>query len=726
MRAKPAVNGFIGTALQSAVAVVVIGATSAAFAISFAAIVYRGPLEPHLGHGIGLALLGAVFMGLAGSVLFSYRGTICQPQDVTAILLAGAAASLAAGSRAASGDTLWPTVLGLIIVAPFVTGTLTYLAGRLRAGDLARVIPFPVTGGFLAASGYMLLFGALSMSLGSELSDRGLVALADPELFGDWVPWVAAGAAMMAVTRATGSSMVMPLGLVVILVVFYGGLALSGTGLAAAQAAGLMLGPFHAEGLLPTDAPALLVRADWALIATQAPTLVAIAGLTILGTLLNSTGTEMALERDLDIAQDLRATGLANVAGGLGGGLSGFQLLGATLFATRVGLTGPAAGIAAAAGSAIVLVFGSDLLELLPRGLFAALVSFLGLNLLFDWLWDERRRLSPGDYAIVWLILLVAAFAGFIVAFALGMMVAALVFILSYSRLDVLRMRSTAAERRSRVERGDDALRRLAREGSAAVILELNGYLFFGTADRLARRVGDELSVSDPPARIIVDFSRVHGLDASAVFALIKIGKLCRRQNVTLVFSGMSEELRATYLRRAGPDEKARIAEALDDALEDYEETLLGGADGLSPGEDRAGGLAATLTAALDRGDAPDALSRVTLAPGEVLLAEGSNSDDAFILLSGNLRAEIATDEGERLRVARFQPGALIGEIAYFAGSPRTATILAETESELLCIVPGALAEAAPELADLFHRTAATHLARRLGRTTRLLREAGI
>lgn len=401
--------------LRGLVALIVIGATSAAFVISFAAIVYNGPLAPYLGPGLGLALFGAVLMGLAGAAFFTYRGTVCQPQDINVILLASTVSALVAEQNGGNTADLWPTVLAVVITAPLAVGLITYLAGCLRVGLLARVIPYPVIGGFLAASGYMLISGALSMTIGENLGDGGLSTLTVPGLMVNWVPWLGAGLAMLALARLTGSKLIMPLGLIVITGAFYLALELTGTTLEAAREAGYMLGPFQQDGLLPRGVPQLLTQADWSAVLAQAPAYLAISGLTILGVFLNSTGTEMALDRELDIGKDLRATGISNFAGGLGGGLPGFQILGQTLFASRLGLTGPAAGLSAASGAALVLILGGSFLEYLPAGLFAAVISFLGFDLLIQWIWYERRRLSFGDYGIVWLILVSAAVIGFLV-----------------------------------------------------------------------------------------------------------------------------------------------------------------------------------------------------------------------------------------------------------------------------------------------------------------------
>ncbi len=180
-----------------------------------------------------------------------------------------------------------------------------------------------------------------------------------------------------------------------------------------------------------------------------------VALLTILGTLLNATGLELALTRDLDLEKDLRATGIANIAGALGGGMPGYQMIPHTLLGQRMGLRSVLPGLSAAAGCLLIFIYGATLLSALPAGLFVAVIAYLGLDLLITWLWVRRRQFSLTDYALVLLILAVAATIGFFEALGIGILAAAAMFIVSFARVNVVRLRSTLASRRSLVERGE-------------------------------------------------------------------------------------------------------------------------------------------------------------------------------------------------------------------------------------------------------------------------------
>ena len=76
--------------------------------------------------------------------------------------------------------------------------------------------------------------------------------------------------------------------------------------------------------------------------------------------------------------------------------------------------------------------------------------------------------------------------------------------------------------------------------------------------------------------------------------------------------------------------------------------------------------------------------------------------------------------------VAQIRPGSVIGEMAYYTGRGRSADIVADGAAELLRIDMKRLAEmedAHPGVAAGFHKLIARHMARRLSRTTMLLRD---
>jgi signal transduction histidine kinase len=74
---------------------------------------------------------------------------------------------------------------------------------------------------------------------------------------------------------------------------------------------------------------------------------------------------------------------------------------------------------------------------------------------------------------------------------------------------------------------------------------------------------------------------------------------------------------------------------------------------------------------------------RVSLAAGEVLFDEGSEGDEAYVVESGELEI-LKRSRNREIRVATSGAGAVIGEMAILQATPRTATVRAVEDSNLV------------------------------------------
>ncbi len=78
---------------------------------------------------------------------------------------------------------------------------------------------------------------------------------------------------------------------------------------------------------------------------------------------------------------------------------------------------------------------------------------------------------------------------------------------------------------------------------------------------------------------------------------------------------------------------------------------------------------------------------------GEVLVRQGDTGDSLFVILSGRARVE-SKDEQDRVTVlAHIPPGDFFGEMSLLTGERRSASVLAEEETEVVVVDKNALAE---------------------------------
>jgi glutaminase len=66
---------------------------------------------------------------------------------------------------------------------------------------------------------------------------------------------------------------------------------------------------------------------------------------------------------------------------------------------------------------------------------------------------------------------------------------------------------------------------------------------------------------------------------------------------------------------------------------------------------------------------------------GDVIIEAGADADELFLLGRGRVSVFVGAD-GSRRRLATFSPGMVFGEMALFDRSPRSATIIADSEVE--------------------------------------------
>ena len=224
----------------------------------------------------------------------------------------------------------------------------------------------------------------------------------------------------MVVSRTVRARYALPLAVITTLAGFFVFLAITPTRLSDVRDAGLLLGPFPTEGLLQGYDLALLEHIDWPLVLQEGPMILSVAGMVILGGMLNLHGLHHVTRESVDLDNDLKAIGVLNAVSSAAGGLVGYPAISTTILGWRLGLKGIAAAVSASLVCVSLALFGTDVLALLPKGLFAAIVAYLGFDLLYSWLWLEWKRLAFWDFAIVVGILVAAAAIGILEALALG------------------------------------------------------------------------------------------------------------------------------------------------------------------------------------------------------------------------------------------------------------------------------------------------------------------
>lgn len=709
-----------------AVAGIICGLLSAIMSIGAASLVVAAELWDFVSLLIGVTLLSAAVLNLTFSLLGPMKGTVATVQTIPCVAVGAVVGATAAGMSAADGN-VFLTVMLAAALSTLICGIGMMLLGVFRLGEIVRFIPFPVVGGFLAGTGWLILLGGLGIVLAAPASIGIFTTVPEPAALmrlgfaGVFV------VALVAAMRRYQSPLVLPAVVFVGVAVFNGIRLVAGATEAEIHAADWVIELPAGTDIWHGFRWPLLGEIHWPAVATGLLHSPALLVLTAIGLLLNTSAIELQRNEDVDLSRDLRSEGIANALSGILGGLPGFKSVAPTLIADHLGTDNRWVGIIAAATLLGVLIFGTHLLDIFPTFVFGGILIWLGGSLMVEWLIRQTRQIGRWDIAIITLIFVAIAAYGFDVGLLAGLIAAVLLFIYQYSQVDIVRHEMTGAEYRSGVVARPGSS---DRNGAEILIVQLSGFLFFGTANRFRLRIQERMKEIGAQGRgfLLVDFQQVTGIDSSATNSFVRLGQTAAATGIAIVLTGLDAGARSALL--GGREDSGKVAifhtePDLESGVRWCEDVQLA-TDGNAADEGRS--LDWTLARLIDDRGAADTVSRycerTIVAPGTTLAVQGAVSSDIFIIESGTASVEIADGRGKPVHVATVGPGDFIGEIAFYLGEERSASVVAKDEIVVWRLSSEAIArlqDEAPEAALQFHRAMAEVLSRRLALTSRRL-----
>ncbi|MEM9204060.1 MAG: SulP family inorganic anion transporter [Actinomycetota bacterium] len=674
--------------LQTTAGVVSVASIEAAFAISLAALIVSDVSPDGLPRLMGSLLVGSALVAVIAGLCSSLPGTIATAQDTPVVLLAAVVAPLIATVDPANQAA---TVLVFVGLSGVFTGVVALALGAARLGYLVRFLPTPVLDGFRLGTGWLLVVGGLAVAADGRLAlDRlhGVVLWS--------VVLAGAVALVLAITDyLPRASAYLGVGIVVVGAGFVA-VGAETTSLDEIVEAGWLLSTSDAN---PTWRPMLvdITDADWGAVVGQTPALLAVAFISITGLLLNTGSIEAELDVDADIDRELRATGSANLLGGLAGSSPSYVMFSGTMLAQRLQLRTRTTSALVGVGIFLCFVIGAAVVGYTPRFLAGGLLAGLGVQLIVGWVAAVRRE-ARGDAGLALLVAVVIGAIGVLEGVAAGIVLAAVVFVRRYGQINPVRRISTGTATFSRVDRHPALRTELAALAPTVTIIELEGYLFFGSAARVAKTVRRQ--ITDETTHVLLDFVAVTGLDGSARRRLQQLADRLERADVTVWYTGEQS-------RSIAPDETYR--DDLDHGVEAIEQSLLG-ATAIDQSHDEP--LATLLI---------DAPSR-SLAPGEQLFAPGDPSDGFALVVSGRISIWLERDDRPPVRIRQIGPGALIGELGFVTGDPRSARAAAEEQTDLRVVDRAFVEGQGDDFERVLNRLLLRHVSARLTATNDLVR----
>ena len=655
------------------------------FGLSYSLLIFGGSLSPYLSYGVAAtfissAILAAV-IALGSSLPFAISGPDSSTAAMTGILASSMVERIVAADPAAP---VLPAVLITLAVATILTGVVLCCFGMTRMGRAIRYVPYPVVGGFLGATGCLILLGAVRVITGQQLQFATLGQFEDLLNLSKLAAACVMALVLYLTWHRSRSSFGLPAILVGGVIAAHALFWLTGISTAQAQAAGWTFQPPSSITFMsPWDFEALR-HYPWKQLAELSGNLVAVIFVTASCTLFNTTGIEVATNREANLERELNVTGLANILTGAFGGYTGCISISRSVLNFNSGGTGPLSGLTVAAISLLMLFFAPTLLGYMPKFVLGGLLIYLGADALHKWIVQSRRRLSFIEYLSLLAIIVIIVEWGFIAGILIGVVIGCATFALSASRIDSIKFSFDGSEYRSSLDRSSEQLAVLSAHGGSVQGLNLQSYLFFGSANRLYQHV-KALLARHPECRFLIfDFKLVTGIDSSAAYSFAQIKRAAHDRGIRLVLVNLQAAAEKALRSSEFISTEVSIMPELDHALEWCENEIIAQYEG--HGDEEASlrdWFVRILGTEEDAAELVRRCERLEVAAGDIIVRAGEPANSMHFILDGRVGVMIPTGDGGLTRVRSLGRYTTIGEMGLVAGAPRNATIQAEVASVL-------------------------------------------
>ncbi|MCM0147410.1 SulP family inorganic anion transporter [Photobacterium galatheae] len=410
-----------------------------------------------------------------------------------------------------------------LFAAILLAGLLQILAGIFKLGKFIRIVPHPVMIGFVNGLAIVIF-----------LAQLGQFKVPDASGMLEWMQgtqlYIMGGLVlltMLIIHFLPKLTTAVPSSLVAILVVtgLVHGLDLetrnvidfvrSMSGNAEATLAGSL--PSFSVPAVPLTLETLYIILPYAVVLAAVGLIESLLTLTVLDEM---TGTRGQSNREC-VGQ-----GVANVTCSVFGAMGGCAMIGQSMININSGGRGRLSGITAAIGLLLFILFGSDLIEMIPL---AALVGVMFMVVIgtFEWAsFKMARKVPKHDFFTIILVTCVTVAADLAIAVFVGVIYSALVFAWEHAK-------HINAESKT--------------DESGSKVYHLNGPLFFGSVSHFL----ELFDATKDPKDVIIDFADSRVADHSAIEAIDTIAERYAKEGKTLHLRHLSPECRS-LLRKAG------------------------------------------------------------------------------------------------------------------------------------------------------------------------------
>lgn len=662
-------------------------------AIAFGVTIYSPLGAAHVALGALAGILGATAIGLMAPALGGTQRLISAPCAPAAAVLAAFALEFMHSGGDFAAAMLLLSLLGL------AAGLLQIAFGAVRLGKLIEYMPYPVVSGYLSGVGLYIIAGQVPKFLGVPKGMHFWESLAAPAAW-QWQGMVVGAATIAVMLGAPRVTKRVPAAILGLLagVAAYFGLGLLDPALLKLDGNALVVGALGGGGSFMDaivdrwQAMGEIGLTELRHIAVPALTL---AVLLSIDTLKTCVVLDALTRTRHESNRELIGQGLGNVASAVVGGIPGAGTMGATLVNISSGGQSRLSGIMEGVLALVAFLALGSFIAWVPVAALAAILIVIGVRMIdrhsFSFL---KQRSTVLDFVVIAAVIVTALTVSLIAASGVGIVLAVMLFIREQIGGAIVRRKTYGNENFSKRVRTHEEMEILMDHGNRAVVVELQGSIFFGTASQLYKALEPELKTRD---FVILDMRRVQTVDVTAVHMLDQIKDMLAERHGFLIFSQLPQNLPSgrdmqQYFDQVGlvrPESPVRVFGELDEALEWVEDRILaealcavGEQDALGLGElELFSGRKEHTLAALEQ-----AMEMRSYPTGTKIFARGDTGDELFLIRKGAVRIMLPISDKQSHHLGTFGRGAFFGEMAFLDGDPRSADAIAFTDTELYVI----------------------------------------
>lgn len=292
-------------------------------------------------------------------------------------------------------------------------------------------------------------------------------------------------------------------------------------------------------GQLPDTLPIFLwpeVPLNFETLAIIFPYSAALAAVGLLESFMTATIVDDMTDTDSDKNREAKGQGIANIASGCMGGMAGCAMIGQSVINIKSGGRGRLSTLIAGVLLLIMVVFMSDLIKIIPMAALVAVMIMVSIGT-FNWASIKGLKTLPLSTNIVMLstVFVVVGTHNLALGVFTGVLLASLFF----------------ANKISHLMYWDKSYE----ESSNTRIYKFVGQIFFNSADRFA----DAFDYKEEVKSVVIDVTRAHFWDISAVHALDKAVIKLRKMGKEVEVVGQNEATKTIIDRFGIHDKPAEI-----------------------------------------------------------------------------------------------------------------------------------------------------------------------